>query len=66
MRDSGIDERAAEIVDVFRGPQRALEHQIFATPVLTCTADPGAPVYGDLSDDAVVRRFLQAGMETGD
>ena len=55
-----MDPTAAEIVDVFKEPQRALAYRIFATPVLTLQANPGAVLYGDLSDTEAVRRFLES------
>lgn len=51
-------------VDLLQDPERALEHGVFATPALGLMTPEGRLhlLYGDLSDEASLNRFL-AGME---
>lgn len=53
-----------DVVDVLREPLRALEDQVFVTPVLRKVAPaPDVQIVGDLGDHARVRQAL--GLEGG-
>lgn len=56
----GTSDVVTEEVDVIREPQKALQNGVFATPALALvTGDQRWQfLYGDLSDEASLHRFL--------
>jgi circadian clock protein KaiB len=59
----GLDRESlvVEEVDLIQQPQRALDYGVFATPALALVTTEGAQqfLYGDLSDEASLHRFLE-------
>ncbi|MFP4462751.1 MAG: circadian clock KaiB family protein [Guyparkeria sp.] len=47
-------------IDLLEQPEQSITHSVFATPSLLRTSDTGAVsvLYGDLSDEDALRRFL--------
>ena len=55
---------ALRVIDIGAGEKGALAHRVFVTPTLIRLAPPPqARLVGQLTDRAVVRRFLQADAE---
>ncbi|MEX2503154.1 MAG: hypothetical protein WD336_12320 [Trueperaceae bacterium] len=50
-------------IDLIREPATAIHYRVFATPALLWADDDAAVsvLYGDLSDDAALQRFLEEG-----
>ena len=57
---AGKDAAAVVEIDLLAAPQQALDHGIFASPALMITPAKGeaSVMYGDLSDEDRVARFL--------
>lgn len=55
-------EMEVEVIDVFEDPQRALAHGVYLTPALQIVEpEPGALVFGNLSDGDAVRSLFAKG-----
>lgn len=67
LRAAGCRADVVHEVDLIQAPSRAVQEGIFATPALLRRGDDGEPavLYGDLSNDEQLRRFL-ADMASGD
>lgn len=64
LQQAGLEAGAPREINLLEEPGKAVEHGIFATPALLDTVNPDNPavIYGDLSDEAGLQRFL-AGLE---
>lgn len=61
LADAGIAADRPREVDLLAKPQEAFRHGLFASPALVLTDAGGAPqsiLYGDLSDEPALQRFL--------
>ncbi|MDN3517238.1 circadian clock KaiB family protein [Aquisalimonas lutea] len=60
LREIGRDVESVREIDLLQQPLLTIEYGIFATPALLRedTADSRTILYGDLSDNASLRRFL--------
>ena len=63
LEAAGQDATAVVEVDLLGAPQQALDHGIFASPALMIVPSEGeaSVMYGDLSDEDRVARFLGLG-----
>lgn len=58
--------RGPREIDLLLEPLRALDYGVFATPALLHVPDgcpPSMALYGDLSDEAALRRFIEDALQ---
>ncbi|APX94873.1 hypothetical protein BWR19_03055 [Halomonas sp. 1513] len=62
LKAAGLDKSPAHQIDLLRDPEQAISFGIFATPALMHIDAAGnrSVLYGDLSDQARLARFLSA------